>query len=231
MRSLKFLLASVEYWRQTQSHEQEELEKQEDATKGEQQRRASDSLHLHKALEDRLAQTRQENHATIKELEKDLFGSSPAQDTPTGGGRRRCYTSPALYAEPRRESYSAFLGRVRSRGAKKQLEDFVEHSWACALCPDEPLLDTVHAQPRFLRPLALAQAMEIVMREARPEMLNREEFIDRVEVMIQSGVGPPINSILMAPRKPNRYKKTEEIEVEQHVKEPDMPSKKVSEQY
>ena len=93
------------------------------------------------------------------------------------------------------------------------------------------LLDTVHAQPRFLKPAALGEAMEIVMREARPEMLSREEFIDRVEVLIQSGVGPPINSILMAPRKPNRYKKTEEMEVEEHVKAPHMPSKKMSEQY
>ena len=56
-----------------------------------------------------------------------------------------------------------------------------------------------------------------MIREARPEALSRTEFIHRMEVLIQSGVGPPINAILIAPQRPVRYKHSDDIEVETHV--------------
>ena len=92
----------------------------------------------------------------------------------------------------------------------------------------EVLLDTMHAQTRFLEPKNLRDALEIMIVDARPAVLPRAEFINRCEVLIKSGVAPPINAILIAPQRPTRFKHTDEMIADQHVRPPLLEAKQVN---
>ena len=88
------------------------------------------------------------------------------------------------------------------------------------------LLDTTLTQTRFLEPKDLSDAIEIVVSASRPRALSREEFINRCELLILSGVGPPISSILIAPQRNTRSKHSSDIEADKHVRDPLIRAKK-----
>lgn len=205
------LLMSVEHYHHTKTHAQEDIEEKLEAMPDERERRHSDTSKYHNSLEQRLDKVKAENHETIMEIENDLFGPEDGED---GEGHENAQSDNKK--SPRHDSVSDFAPSSELKGYKHADEGIGQ------------LLDTVHAQPRFLQPLALAEAIEIVIRDARPHRISREDFIDRVEVLINSGVGPPINTILIAPQRPLRYKHSKEIEVDRHVKPPTLVASKAS---
>ena len=92
----------------------------------------------------------------------------------------------------------------------------------------EQLLDTLHAQTQFLEPKDLCDAMEIVMRDARPARLTRAAFIHRCETMIKSGTGPPINAILLAPQRQTRNKSSDDLQADE-LRAPHLAARRMSE--
>jgi hypothetical protein len=234
------LLMSVEHWQRTQKgaetdgedcggEQQQQQQQQPGEGEGEgepnsppgqrmrrdsaaeQQRLDEEALLFRRNLQQIGQQVHDEIHDSVMEIEKDLF--HPLHGTANGEGENK-------------SSYESAAAEVHDPVA-----DFANTS---ALRIDAPvvtehtLLDTVNAQPRFLQPLYLAEAIEIIIRDARPAMLSREDFIDRVEVLIASGVGPPINAILIAPQRAPRYKHSKEMEVDQHVRPPTLAASKAN---
>lgn len=208
------LLMSVEHWHRNKTHAQEEMEEKLEAMPDERERRHSESAAFHKSVERNLEKVRAENHETIMEIEQDLFG---AEDGDGDDGRRQQSAQSDHKKANRHDSLSDFAPSSELKGYE-QAEG------------EDQFLDTLHAQPRFLQPLALAEAIEIVIRDARPHRLSREDFIDRVEILIKSGQGPPINAILIAPQRPSRFKHSKEMEVDRHVKPPTLAANKKSTQ-
>jgi hypothetical protein len=65
--------------------------------------------------------------------------------------------------------------------------------------PLPALLDTMLAVPDMLQPKALAEAVAMVMHASKPHQLTQMDFIECFEVLMSSGITPPLNSLLATP--------------------------------
>lgn len=64
----------------------------------------------------------------------------------------------------------------------------------------EKLLDTSRAIPNLLKPSSLCQAVTMVLEATTPSLITLNEFIDCFEVLLESGLAPPLNMVLGVPQ-------------------------------
>ncbi|CAE7577872.1 unnamed protein product, partial [Symbiodinium microadriaticum] len=81
------------------------------------------------------------------------------------------------------------------------------------------LLDTSEANAELLRPEVLRGVVAMVLETCRPSLISQDEFVECFEVLIESGLAPPLNMILNRPESARRTKRQLSSEEREFVKE------------